>query len=49
MEKALSDILVKFDHIVVVIEEYKELPVMKLEDFQVSVEAHEMRLKQRDL
>ncbi|XP_073223555.1 uncharacterized protein [Cicer arietinum] len=38
----------RYDHIVVAIEESKNLDIMKLEDLQSSLEAHEFRVKERD-
>lgn len=42
VEKILRDLLVKFDHIMVEIEESKDSSEMKLEELQESLEAHEM-------
>lgn len=38
----------KFDYIVVSIEEFKNLAEMKVKELQASLEAQEMRLKQRN-
>ena len=38
----------KFDYVIVSIEKSKNLDEMKLEELQASLEAHEMRLKQRN-
>ncbi|XP_027190496.1 uncharacterized protein [Cicer arietinum] len=38
----------RYDHIVVAIEETNNLNTMKLEDLQSSIEAHELRVKERD-
>ncbi|XP_050895721.1 uncharacterized protein LOC127102394 [Lathyrus oleraceus] len=48
VEKVLRDLPLKFDHIVVAIEKSKDLSEMKLEELQAYLEAHEIRLKQRD-
>lgn len=48
VEKVLRALPVKFDHIVVEIEESKDLSRMKLEEFKAFLEVHEMRLEQRD-
>lgn len=48
VDKVLKAFPIKFDHIVVEIEESKDLSEMKLEELQASLEVHEMRLKQRD-
>lgn len=45
IEKALRVLTVKFDYIVLSIEESKNLSEMKLEKPQASLEAREMRLK----
>ncbi|GAU25658.1 hypothetical protein TSUD_265850 [Trifolium subterraneum] len=47
VEKVLRGLTANFDYIVVAIEESKVLSDLKLEDLQTSLEAHEMRLKQR--
>lgn len=49
MKKVLRAIPVKFDHIMVTIEEFKDLSEMKLEELQASLEAHEIRMKQKYL
>lgn len=48
VEKVLRVLPIKFDHIVVEIEEPKDLSKMNLEESQTSIEAHEMRQNQRD-
>ena len=48
IEKVLRSLTADFDYIVVTIEEAKTLSEMKLEELQASLEAHEMRLKQRN-
>ncbi|XP_050920546.1 uncharacterized protein LOC127138197 [Lathyrus oleraceus] len=45
IEKVLRSLTVKFNYIVVSIEELKNLDKMKLEELQASLEAHKMRLK----
>ncbi|GAU51473.1 hypothetical protein TSUD_95880 [Trifolium subterraneum] len=47
VEKVLRALTANFDYIVVAIEESKVLSDLKLEELQASLEAHEMRLKQR--
>lgn len=47
VEKVLRSLQSKFDHIVVAIEESKNLDVMTIEELQSSLEAHEMRIKTR--
>jgi hypothetical protein len=47
VEKVLRALTANFDYIVVAIEKSKNLADMKLEELQASLEAHEMRLKQR--
>ncbi|GAU37126.1 hypothetical protein TSUD_278780 [Trifolium subterraneum] len=47
IEKVLRTLTEKFDHIVVAIEESKNLATMKIEDLQAYLEAHELRVKQR--
>lgn len=47
MEKVLRALPIKFNHIVMVIDESKDLSEIKLEELQTSFKAHELRLKQR--
>ncbi|XP_019418440.1 PREDICTED: uncharacterized protein LOC109329227 [Lupinus angustifolius] len=49
VEKVLRTLIPKYDHIVVVIEESKNLEDYKVEELQGSLEAHELRLKERNL
>lgn len=44
IEKVLRVLIVKFDHIVVAIEQSNSFSKMKLEKLQASLEAHKMRL-----
>ncbi|XP_019455105.1 PREDICTED: uncharacterized protein LOC109356199 [Lupinus angustifolius] len=48
IEKVLRTLTTKFDHIIVAIEESKDLDNYKLEELQSSLEAHEQRLKERE-
>ncbi|XP_073223529.1 uncharacterized protein [Cicer arietinum] len=48
IEKILMAQTQRYDHIVVAIEESKNLDTMKLEDLQSSLETHELRVKERD-
>lgn len=45
IEKVLRALIAKFDYIMVVIEESKNLSEMKLEELKFSLEVHDMRLK----
>lgn len=45
VDKVLRALTRKFDHIVVAIEESKNISNVKLKELQASLEAHEMRLK----
>ncbi|MCH94065.1 retrovirus-related Pol polyprotein from transposon TNT 1-97, partial [Trifolium medium] len=48
VEKVLRTLTSKFDHIVVTIEETKDLSEVKIEDLQSTLEAHEMKHGERD-
>ncbi|XP_019432534.1 PREDICTED: uncharacterized protein LOC109339535 [Lupinus angustifolius] len=48
VEKVLRTLTCKYDHIVVAIEESKNLEELKIEELQASLEAHELRLKGRN-
>jgi len=47
VEKVLRTLAPRFDHIVVSLEESKDLYSMKIEELQASLEAHELRLTDR--
>ncbi|XP_019439043.1 PREDICTED: uncharacterized protein LOC109344742 [Lupinus angustifolius] len=47
VEKVLRTLNSKFDHVVVAIEESKDLEVFKIEELQSTLEAHEQRIKER--
>ncbi|XP_019431815.1 PREDICTED: uncharacterized protein LOC109338919 [Lupinus angustifolius] len=49
VEKVLRTLTPKYDHIVVVVEESKNLEDYKVEELQGSLEAHELRLKEGNL
>ncbi|XP_073221560.1 uncharacterized protein [Cicer arietinum] len=48
IEKILRTLTQRYDHIVMAIEESKNLDTMKLKYLQSSLEAHELRVKERD-
>ncbi|XP_019425092.1 PREDICTED: uncharacterized protein LOC109333970 [Lupinus angustifolius] len=48
VEKVLRTLNPKFDHVVVAIEESKDLEVFKIEELKNSLEAHEQRIKERN-
>ncbi|XP_019450632.1 PREDICTED: uncharacterized protein LOC109352903 [Lupinus angustifolius] len=47
VEKVLRTLNPKFDHVVVAIEESKDLEVFKIEELQSTLEAHEQMIKER--
>jgi len=47
VEKVLRTLAPRFDHIVVALEESKDLDSMKIEELQASLEAHLLRLTDR--
>ena len=47
IDKVLRTLTPRFDHVVVVIEESKDLDSMKVEELQNSLEAHEQRVNER--
>ncbi|XP_019455190.1 PREDICTED: uncharacterized protein LOC109356318 [Lupinus angustifolius] len=49
VEKVLRTLNPKFDHVVVAIEESKDLEVFKIEELQSSLEAHDQRIKEMNL
>ncbi|XP_019419076.1 PREDICTED: uncharacterized protein LOC109329725 [Lupinus angustifolius] len=48
VEKVLRTLNLKFDHVVVAIEESKDLEVFKIEELLSTLEAHEQRIKERN-
>lgn len=48
VEKVLRSLHSRFDHIVVAIEESKDLEIFSLEELQYSLEAHEARINERN-
>ena len=48
VEKVLRTLHPRFDHIVVAIEESKDLESLTLEELQYSLEAHELRINERN-
>ncbi|XP_020235003.1 uncharacterized protein LOC109814897 [Cajanus cajan] len=48
VEKVMRTLSAKFDYIVVTIKESKDLLIMKVEELQGTLEAHEQRLVERD-
>ncbi|XP_027922775.1 uncharacterized protein LOC114180673 [Vigna unguiculata] len=47
VEKVLRTLTPRFDHVVVAIEESRDLDVMTIEELQNSFEAHEQRVNER--
>lgn len=48
IEKVVRSLITSFDYNIVYIQESKNLAEMQVEEFQASLEVHEMRLKQRN-
>ncbi|BAT78585.1 hypothetical protein VIGAN_02128300, partial [Vigna angularis var. angularis] len=48
IEKIMRSLPQKCDHIVVAIEESRDLEKLKVEELQSSLEAHEMRMSERN-
>lgn len=48
VEKVITGLTSKFDNLVVAIEQSKDLDTLKLEQLRGSLEAHELKLKNRD-
>ena len=49
VEKVLRTLSSRFDYVVVAIEESKDFTEMKLDELQCSLEAHEQRIKEREI
>lgn len=49
IEKDLRTLTQRYDHIVVAIEEPDDLDTLNMEDLQGSLEAHELRVKERSV
>ena len=49
VEKVLRTLSSRFDYVVAAIEESKDFVEMKLDELQCSLEAHEQRIKEREI